>query len=119
MPIFCSEAGQLQGGGMATIGINYYDLGYQTAAMAVEVLNGADISKMPIQAQTTFEYAINKTACQEIGLRSRRICCPCRGDDGRVMPPMPPQGGMALRRGAASGLYYSCIPRFRWDMCRI
>lgn len=69
VPIFCSEAGQLLAGGMATIGINYYDLGYQTAAMAVEVLGGADIATMPIQAQSKFEYAINKTACDEIGLQ--------------------------------------------------
>jgi len=68
IPIFCGEAGQILGGGTATLGISYYNLGKQTAQMAVDVLNGADISKMPIQAQSEFEYTINKTMCDLIGL---------------------------------------------------
>ncbi len=68
MPIFCGEAGQILGGGTATLGISYYNLGKQTAQMAVDVLKGADISKMPIQAQSEFEYTINKTMCDLIGL---------------------------------------------------
>jgi putative ABC transport system substrate-binding protein len=69
IPIFCSEAGQIVGGGTATVGISYYNLGKQTAQMAVDVLfNGADISKMAIQAQTEYEYTINKTMCDAIGL---------------------------------------------------
>lgn len=68
IPIFCSEAGQIEGGGTATLGISYFLLGKQTAQMAVDVLNGADISTMPIQAQTEFEYLINKTMADAIGL---------------------------------------------------
>ena len=36
--------------------------------MAVDVLAGADISQMPIQSQTEFEYLLNKTMCDAIGL---------------------------------------------------
>lgn len=68
IPIFCGEAGQILGGGTATLGISYYNLGRQTGQMAIDVLGGADISTMPIQSQTQFEYTINKTMCDLIGL---------------------------------------------------
>lgn len=68
VPILCSEAGQVKTGGTATLGISYFNLGKQTAQMAVDVLAGADISQMPIQSQTEFEYLLNKTMCDAIGL---------------------------------------------------
>ena len=37
------------GGGLATVSISYYDIGYACCEMAYEILvNGADISKMPV-----------------------------------------------------------------------
>ena len=54
-------------GGLATLGISYYDLGYQTGIMAIDVLNGTDVSTMPIQFATGFEYCVNKTVAEEIG----------------------------------------------------
>ncbi len=68
VPILCSEGGQVKTGGTATLGISYFNLGKQTAQMAVDVLAGADISQMPIQSQTEFEYLLNKTMCDAIGL---------------------------------------------------
>ena len=37
--------------------------------MAVEVLGGADVSTMPIQAQTEFDYAFNLEVAEAIGLQ--------------------------------------------------
>jgi len=55
-------------GGLCTLGISYYDLGYETGLMAVKVLEGADISQMPVQFATTgFEYCFNKTVADLIG----------------------------------------------------
>ncbi|NLD03186.1 MAG: ABC transporter substrate-binding protein, partial [Clostridiales bacterium] len=68
IPIICGESGMVRAGGTATLGINYYNLGYQTGLMAIEVLDGADVSKMPIQAQTEFDYAFNLEAAAAIGL---------------------------------------------------
>ena len=39
-PTICGESGMVQTGGLATLGINYYDLGYQTGLMAVKILKG-------------------------------------------------------------------------------
>ena len=56
-------------GGLATLGINYYDLGYQTGLMAVKILKGeAEPATMPIEASTAFDFAINGTVAEEIGL---------------------------------------------------
>ena len=68
IPIICGESGMVRAGGTATLGINYYNLGYQTGLMAIEVLGGADVSKMPIKAQTEFDYAFNLEAAAAIGL---------------------------------------------------
>ncbi len=67
-PVICGEEGMVQGGGLVTLGINYYDLGYQTGEMAIEVLNGADVSTMPIQFAKGFTYSVNKTVADEIGV---------------------------------------------------
>ncbi len=49
MPIVCGEEGLMVGCGIATLSISYYDLGYTTGLMAARILQGEDISKMPIE----------------------------------------------------------------------
>lgn len=68
-PVICGETGMVQKGGLATLGINYRDLGYQTGLMAVKVLKGeAKPASMPIETSSKFDYAINGTVAREIGL---------------------------------------------------
>ncbi len=69
-PVICGESGMVDNGGLATLGINYYDLGYQTGLMAVKVLKGqAKPETMPIESATGFDFAINGTVAEEIGLK--------------------------------------------------
>ena len=68
IPVICGEEGMVFAGGTATFGVDYYTLGYQTGLMAIKVLDGADISKMPIEAQASFNYAINKESVEALGL---------------------------------------------------
>ncbi len=50
VPIIAGEEGICAGCGIATLSINYYDLGVTTGKMAIEILkNGKDISTMPIE----------------------------------------------------------------------
>ena len=49
-------------GGLATLGLSYYNLGYQTGEMAVRVLNGEDISTMPVETQKEYNYIVNGDA---------------------------------------------------------
>ena len=49
-PIVAGEEGICKGCGLATLSINYYDLGRTTGEMAVKILKGeADISEMPVE----------------------------------------------------------------------
>ncbi|MDD3777360.1 MAG: ABC transporter substrate-binding protein [Actinomycetota bacterium] len=68
-PVICGESGMVENGGLATLGINYYDLGYKTGEMAVKILKGeAEPSSMPIESASGFDFAINGKVAEEIGL---------------------------------------------------
>ena len=69
VPVIAGEEGICEGCGVATLSINYYDLGVATGKMALKVLvDGDDISKMPIEyaPQLTKEY--NPEICEELGI---------------------------------------------------
>ena len=49
IPVICGEEGMCSGGGLATVSISYYDIGTACGEMAYDILvNGADISKIPV-----------------------------------------------------------------------
>ena len=71
VPIIAGESAICQGCGVATLSIDYYDLGYATGKMAAEILKGdADIATMPIgyvpEEELTPMY--NAEICEELGL---------------------------------------------------
>ena len=71
IPIIAGESGICGGCGIATMSIDYYDLGYKTGEMAVEILkNGADITKMPIEYTPADKvaYLYNEEICTELGI---------------------------------------------------
>lgn len=47
IPIICGESGMVRAGGTATLGINYYNLGYQTGLSAIEVLGRRGCPRCP------------------------------------------------------------------------
>ena len=54
---------------MATLSISYYDLGYATGEMAVQVLTGeADISTMPIEYAPNFTKMYNPSNCEALNI---------------------------------------------------
>ncbi len=69
VPLICGEENHITNGGLATIGLNYYKLGYQTGEMAVRILkDGADISTMPVESQKEFSCVINGEVAQLLGI---------------------------------------------------
>lgn len=49
IPVICGEEGMVNEGGLATYGIDYYELGYLAGQQAIEILtNGADPATTPI-----------------------------------------------------------------------
>lgn len=69
IPIIAGEAGICGGCGIATLSIDYYDLGYATGKMAVRILkDGEDITKMPIEYAPEVAYLYNEEICTELGI---------------------------------------------------
>ena len=69
VPIIAGEEGLCKGCGVATLSIDYYDLGYATGKMAYEVLvNGADVSSMAVQYAPKVTKEYNATLCEELGV---------------------------------------------------
>ncbi|WZL72568.1 ABC transporter substrate-binding protein [Clostridiaceae bacterium 35-E11] len=68
IPIIASEKGSVELGALATQGINYYKLGYQTGEMAVRVLKGEDVSKMPITISDETDIIVNEDSLKALSI---------------------------------------------------
>ena len=69
IPVIAGEEGICSGCGVATLTISYYDIGYKTGEMAVEILvNGADISTMPIEYAPQFVKKYNPEIAESLGV---------------------------------------------------
>ena len=69
VPVITGEEGICSGCGVATLSINYYDLGYATGEMAVKILaDGEDISTMPIEYAPKFTKEYNAEICEKLGV---------------------------------------------------
>lgn len=71
VPIIAGEADTCAGCGIATMSIDYYDLGYKTGEMAVDILkNGADITTMKIEYTPAdkVSYLYNEEICNELNI---------------------------------------------------
>ena len=59
----------VKNGGLATYGINYYNLGKQTAAMAVKILTGeSKPADMPIEYLEKMDLTINEDVATQLGI---------------------------------------------------
>jgi putative ABC transport system substrate-binding protein len=68
LPLVVSEGDSVRRGALATLGLDYYKLGRQTGEMAIEVLNGRDPAKMPIQSQRDLNVVVNLKAAVAMGI---------------------------------------------------
>ena len=67
-PVICGATGMVEAGGLITLGLNYYNLGYQTGEMAAQVLEGADPASMPVQSQYQYDYVVNEEMLSALGM---------------------------------------------------
>ena len=69
IPVIAGETESVSKGALITYGLDYYELGKQTADMAVKVLTeGADPATMPVESQKTPKLVINTTAAERMGV---------------------------------------------------
>jgi len=68
IPFFPSDDPSIERGGIACLGFNYYDVGYQTGEMAVRILEGTSASDIPVELGETFSYTVNTAAAETYGV---------------------------------------------------
>ncbi len=69
IPLFGAENGQVERGAIATYGISYTDLGYQTGQMAIRILeDGENPAEMPVETLETIEFILNPAAAERMGV---------------------------------------------------
>lgn len=68
LPLIVGEEDSVDRGGLATTGINYYDLGYQTGGIAKLVIEGEDPSTISIQSADRVETVLNLVAAEIMGI---------------------------------------------------
>lgn len=71
LPVICGEEGMVDGGGLATYGIDYYELGKLTGKQAVKIIEGtATTAEMPIEylSQDQCKLSINEEVAAQLGI---------------------------------------------------
>ncbi|MCW2289448.1 ABC transporter substrate-binding protein [Leucobacter luti] len=68
IPVIGAEPGTVEGGAVATYGIDYTKLGKQTGEMALKVLDGADPATTPVETPAELSYVVNPAAAERMGV---------------------------------------------------
>lgn len=69
IPLFGSETNQVDRGAIATLGLDYKELGRQTGEMAIRILTeGADPATMPVEELSEFLLTVNPGAAERMGI---------------------------------------------------
>ncbi len=68
IPVFCAVEAMIAEGGIATTAVDYYELGKQTAAQAVRILEGESASEIAVETQKEFALVINDTFAKSVGV---------------------------------------------------
>ncbi len=70
LPLITGEDNSVERGGLATVGIDYYRLGYQTGEIAIRVLKGeVKPAELPIEYQRDVRLVVNLKAAAEQGVK--------------------------------------------------
>ncbi|SIO02795.1 putative ABC transport system substrate-binding protein [Carnobacterium alterfunditum] len=77
LPVIPGSAEMVEAGGLATYGINYEELGRQTAQMALQIIEeGAETAEMPVETSNNLELVINEEVAESLGIDPESIVLP-------------------------------------------
>ena len=68
LPLFTADTDSVKRGAVAALGFNYYDVGKQTGAIVVRILNGEKAGDIDINVAAGTDLVINPAAAEKIGL---------------------------------------------------
>lgn len=69
IPVYTGADSLVADGGFATVGVNYKVLGRQVAAMVKKVVDGENISNIPVETLSEYATIINLTTADKIGVK--------------------------------------------------
>lgn len=68
VPVISSEDGSVKSGALACQGIDYEKLGYKTGELAIKVLNGEEISNIPVTMLDETQIIVNEDTLKSLSL---------------------------------------------------
>ncbi len=68
IPVYVGADSMVKDGGLATCGINYVELGQETANIAAQILEGANPGDIPVKTMKDMQIYLNKTTADAIGV---------------------------------------------------
>lgn len=67
-PVYVAADSMVHDGGLATVGVNYTNLGTQTADMLLKVLTGTPVSEVPVEVLRDNAVVVNAETAEAIGV---------------------------------------------------
>ncbi len=68
IPLFTADTDSVKRGALAALGFNYYDVGKQTGAVVVKILNGEKPGDIPVNIAKGTDLVINLSAAKKMGV---------------------------------------------------
>ena len=68
IPVYVSDTDMVAAGAVAALGPNQYNIGRQTAEMALDILSGTDINTQNIEFPTDIDLYVNPQAALKVGI---------------------------------------------------
>ena len=68
IPIYGSDPVMVKSGALACVSVSNTQLGERSAEMAYDILNGKDVSEVPAEAMSDFQYVCSKSAADALGI---------------------------------------------------
>jgi len=68
IPIVAGEGTVVRNGAIASRSLSYAELGKKTALQAIEIINGKDVSEIPVTTADAFPLIINQTQATKLGI---------------------------------------------------
>ncbi len=68
IPLFAADEDSIDRGCIAAYSFDYYDIGYQTGEMVAKILDGKDVTTIPVEKGKVISLSVNTAAAERMGI---------------------------------------------------
>ena len=68
IPVYGSDPVMVKSGALACVSVSNTQLGERSAEMAYDILNGKDVSEVPAEAMSDFQYVCSRAAADALNI---------------------------------------------------